>query len=1503
MNHAAAARPLALARMALAAIVTAVLMVTGLAATPAQALPAASVTVTITSKAGTGVTGLVVKAESRNGDERIDAVAQTGGRYLAEGLDPDTDYTFSYYAAGTTLPAQYYGNTSNFDDAEFTAFPAGPSSLSFSTFTGASISGTVTGDKKKPRANIYVQVYSFDGADWVYAADAITNAKGKYSVTNLDADRYKVRFVSVYDDLDPQAPPTTAYLSEWYGDKYSLETATVVTLGAGQKFTANATLARGGAITGIVNDPYAQEHCGCSVTTIAEILPIAYRLLGTPADNFAAGIDRSSAVSGVYYSKPWLTGDDGKYSFTGLQPGYYVVEFTDFYNDYPDQFLGGGSSWKSGTKLVVTAGKTTKAPVGNLAYIDDVPAISLNVNMQDFDTNVPIESVEVSVESADGGWVERSSSTNSDGSTRFERLGTGTYTLTGIADGYQPFTKQVTLGSVSKTEWLMMKSLDDPFEFTSTSIDGDATVGEVLSAEAGTTYDSIGTTVDRAYQWYRDGLPIFGARAQQYRVQSADTGMELSVRVTANAPGADEISVILSTLTVGTGDKPHVVKNPSISFSGTAAKIGTVLKANPGTWDVAGASFTYQWFSNEAPVGSGASTYTLTAADAGHLIGVQVTALKAGRAPSDAATAWPPVRAADVKVAVKKAASITSAVVDEFTTYTLTLPTLATAGYEFALQWRVNGVVVGNSATVQVNTEDADDSITVDILGTRAASSDFSQQLVARKGVAPTPGTQPFVATGPGFSWVVSDPDASVVPGMTLRATGAQFSYLDSDEEATSFAYQWLREGAVITGATKPTYTIVAADLGKHLTVRVTAINPRYLDGVIVAPAGLVALDPTLTETPATVALRGTAAPTTTVASTVGAWPIAGVKTTYEWALCTSDCSSNSAFAAIPGATKASYVPTAAQAGSLLLLRVTGTKAGFEPAVVVAGPMVVKDADVITPLTAPTISGLVGGNAKIGVKLTAKAGAVDIAGVSTAALSWQTCDDSFSGCGVDENWTQVATGATFTPTSANYAPAGNLRVVAAVSKAGYTSIVNTSEWAAVVRGSLAVTKAPAISRSGDVFTVTSGTYSQPFAVTYAWHSGSDLVDSDASYTLDGADAGKFVGVTVTAEAAGYEPVVTVITAQKGAAPTVGTPVVIGDRTFGGSMTVGNPFVYSDIVYVPKLGYQWYAGGKAITGATKQSLATSTALLNKQITVKVTSLEPGYATASYTTPASTIQLANAPAPTSAPSFTVTGGVLRPGAKASLNPLGWTVPKVTVSYKWQTRVDGGAWVTVPKATKSSYTVVAADAGKDLRLVISATKPGYDFAVIEGAGESVYFTAPLAFTTTPVVSGSGAVGTTLTSTAGALSVSGAKFSYQWFREGVALPAATTSTLVVQEPFVGNELTVTVTATKAGYAPISFTPNMVVGTWGAAPTATGKNLPKIIGSAAVGQTLSATTGVWSLDGLTFSYDWKVGGVSTGTTTPTYVVTAPGVVTVTVTATRAGYYGGTATTAGVTAN
>lgn len=78
----------------------------------------------------------------------------------------------------------------------------------------------------------------------------------------------------------------------------------------------------------------------------------------------------------------------------------------------------------------------------------------------------------------------------------------------------------------------------------------------------------------------------------------------------------------------------------------------------------------------------------------------------------------------------------------------------------------------------------------------------------------------------------------------------------------------------------------------------------------------------------------------------------------------------------------------------------------------------------------------------------------------------------------------------------------------------------------------------------------------------------------------------------------------------------------------------------------------------------------------------------------------------------------------------------------------------------------------------------------------------TAPGTLTTSkPTINGSPVVGSTLTANPGSWGPAPVTLAYQWNRDGVAIPNATSSTYPVSSADVGARLTVTVTGTKTGY------------------------------------------------------------------------------------------------------
>ncbi len=176
-----------------------------------------------------------------------------------------------------------------------------------------------------------------------------------------------------------------------------------------------------------------------------------------------------------------------------------------------------------------------------------------------------------------------------------------------------------------------------------------------------------------------------------------------------------------------------------------------------------------------------------------------------------------------------------------------------------------------------------------------------------------------------------------------------------------------------------------------------------------------------------------------------------------------------------------------------------------------------------------------------------------------------------------------------------------------------------------------------------------------------------------------------------------------------------------------------------------------------------------------------------------------------------------------------------------------------------------------------------------------------APVA-TVKPSVTGSPAVGSTLTAKPGTWSLAGVALTYQWLRAGAAISGATGSTYKVTTADYGKSLSVKVTAKATGYASGTATSAAVTGAAGPAATATVK--PTVSGTGVVGSTLTAKPGTWSLAGVALTYQWlRDGAVISGATATTYKVATADVgkkVSVRVTAKKAAYSTGTATSATV---
>ena len=139
-------------------------------------------------------------------------------------------------------------------------------------------------------------------------------------------------------------------------------------------------------------------------------------------------------------------------------------------------------------------------------------------------------------------------------------------------------------------------------------------------------------------------------------------------------------------------------------------------------------------------------------------------------------------------------------------------------------------------------------------------------------------------------------------------------------------------------------------------------------------------------------------------------------------------------------------------------------------------------------------------------------------------------------------------------------------------------------------------------------------------------------------------------------------------------------------------------------------YQWQQssdGGATwsnIAGATATTYTPPAGSAGKQLRVAVTATNSD-GTAQATSPASAVILANPPVNTVAPSLT---GTAQDGTALTAAKGTWTgVATITYTYQWQQSSDGGVtWSNIAGATATTYTPPAGSAGKQVRVVVTAT-----------------------------------------------------------------------------------------------------------------------------------------------------------------------------------------------------
>ena len=365
------------------------------------------------------------------------------------------------------------------------------------------------------------------------------------------------------------------------------------------------------------------------------------------------------------------------------------------------------------------------------------------------------------------------------------------------------------------------------------SISGPARVGETLTVDTSGIADADGLeNATFSYQWIgNDGssdTDIAGATDSGYMLVAGDEGQTIQVRVSFTDDAGNE-EALTSAATEAVAARPNTSATGRPSISGPARVGETLTVDTSGIADADGlenATFSYQWIGNDGSsdtdiAGATDTSYTLVADDVGQTIKVRVSfSDDAGNETTLTSTATEAVAARPNTSAMGRPSISGTVRVGEV----LTADTLGIAdddgltNVSYGYQWVAGGTDLGGAtgSTYTLTASEQGKTIRVRVSFTDDAGNQESLTSAATDEVAVRPNSP---ATGqPIISGTVRVGDM-----LTADTSGiADADGLDN----VSYRYQWVvtDRGAYfdISGETGATYTLVAADRGLYIQVRVS---------------------------------------------------------------------------------------------------------------------------------------------------------------------------------------------------------------------------------------------------------------------------------------------------------------------------------------------------------------------------------------------------------------------------------------------------------------------------------------------------------------------------------------------------------------------------------------------------------------------------------------------------------------------------------------------------------
>ena len=878
-----------------------------------------------------------------------------------------------------------------------------------------------------------------------------------------------------------------------------------------------------------------------------------------------------------------------------------------------------------------------------------------------------------------------------------------------------------------------------------------------------------------AYQWLADGEELPGATSATHTLADADAGRAISVRVSFTDDSGNA-----GTLT-SEARHPNTPATGAPAIRGKAKVWDTLTADTSGIADADGLTnpaFGYRWLADgREKSGATGSTYNLAASDAGKAITLRVTFIDdAGNAETLTSAAveldpddytmnaiWEvgthgviPVGGSDTGVVeVPGDRDFFAVNLSKGRTYRIDV---AGHGDADALeQVRLHGVFI-YAEELECSGAYEDPGVTTYVL-TAGHSELYSVAAGAegdgtggyRVSVAESDATGTGCDTEPVAAAQAANTPATGAPaingtaqvGETLTADTTGIADEDGLDNAV-FSYQWLADGAELSGATGSAYTPTDSDVGKAISVAVSFTDDAGNDESLTG-AATDAVEPETQEAQANTPATGLPAITgealvgeTLTADTSGIADEDGLDNavfSYQWQADGADISS---------ATSDTYTLVDADVGKAVSVAVSFTDdAGNEEELTSAATAAV-EAKPNSPATGePTI----GGTAQVGETLTAEtSGIADADGLDNTAFAYQWLAD-----GAD---IQDATDSSYTLADADEGNAISV-VVTFTDDAGNAETLTSAATDAVearsnrpATGALTITGTARVGEllTADVSNIMDDDGLDRAAFAYQWQAdGTDLSGATgSSYTLADSDEGKAMSVTVSfTDYAGHEESFTstataavAAAAEEDEEPTDRPHGLTAEASDGAVVLTwtapeGYRYDYRILRHRPELGeaeplvYVEFTEAFGVTTYTDTNVEPGVLYVYRVTTIDFLG-DAGEASspAQIRMPAtSQQQTANNPA-TGAPTITGTvqvGETLTADTSGIADADGLT--SAAFAYQWQ--ADGA---DISSATSDTYTLADADEGKAISVKVSFTDDAGNDETLTSAATAAVEAAPL-------------------------------------------------------------------------------------------------------------------------------------------------------------------------------